>query len=141
MPPLPAWRREANTSSSSIAESDITEMPETPSLSRASSESGASAEHEELRAPPHAVDELGVLGDQKGDGPDAPGVELRVNDVTVEIIELKNRERGRAQASTVEVTVAVPELKLGQDEKGRRAPTRRGTLKRVWKKLTGGAKG
>ena len=52
-----------------------------------------------------------------------------MNDVTVEIIELA---KGPA---AVEVKVAaVP------DEARRKAPARQGTLKRVWRKLTGSTK-
>lgn len=154
-PPSPPFRREASASSSSIAssagsvassvaESDITEL-HTPSLSRASSDCGSvRSQHAPAPAsgsPRHDAFEH----DEKAAGEAAGGVELRVNDVTVEIIELREkRERGlRAQASTVELKVGVaPVTTAGRDEKARKAvPERRGTLKRVWKKLTGGAKG
>ena len=95
----------------------------TPSLSRASSESGGSAD--EVRTPPgHAGAEFGVLAAAK----DAPaGVELRVNDVTVEIIGLHEKERLRRAASAP----TPPAVEKAA------APERKGTIRRVWRRLTG----
>lgn len=146
VPPTPPFRREASVSSSSLASSTgslaDSDTPATPSLSRASSESGAS-EHE-VSTPP-AVDELGVVhhgldsAQTKGKEMRSPGVELRVNDVMVEIIELKERRDREAaadlRASDLKIDVEV--VKTGKTG----APERKGTLKRVWRKVVGSMRG
>lgn len=142
-PPRPAFRREASASSSSVASTASAESDgqTTPSLSRASSESGASVEEVHSPREPEQ-DEFGVLSPAAlGKESGSAGVELRVNDVTVEIIDLGEKtERVRTQG----VHVSGVDAKHG---KGAEAKTkkpvleRRGTLKRVWKKLTGGGKG
>lgn len=130
-PPAPAFRRDASASSASVASTASAEsdVQTTPSLSRASSESGGSADADEVRTPREPdVAEFGVLPPKDAS---PAGVELRVNDVTVEIIDLNEKaERVRAPAR---VAADAPAKNV---EKA--VPVRRGTLKRVWKKLTGG---
>ncbi|EKM56801.1 uncharacterized protein PHACADRAFT_254124 [Phanerochaete carnosa HHB-10118-sp] len=140
-PPRPAFFRKASSSSSSVASTASVESDEqtTPSLSRASSSSGASIE--EMRTPRVPdQDEFGALA-SNGAGKDkgTAGVELRVNDVTVEIIGLSEKtERVRTQ----EVRIGADAKPVKNAEKAKwPAPERRGTLKRMWKKLTGGGKG
>ncbi|KIP01734.1 hypothetical protein PHLGIDRAFT_123100, partial [Phlebiopsis gigantea 11061_1 CR5-6] len=83
-------------------------------------DSGVSLEGDCAPRTPGGADELGVVRAPK----DAPGgVELRVNDVTVEIIGMHEKERLRRAASA-------PAPK--QD-----TPERKGTIKRVWRRLTG----
>ena len=150
-PPEPPFRREASASTASIASSvgsADSDVPETPSLSlsRASSESGASVEKDVPRTPQDGcVDELGVIREGKSKMGGEGGVELRVNDVTVEIIGMREEKvrTGRTRrAGSVELTVEVKEQELlSKVEEKKRTPERKGTIKRVWKKLTGSVKG
>ncbi|GJE93643.1 hypothetical protein PsYK624_098030 [Phanerochaete sordida] len=134
-PPAPAFRRAASASSASVASTASAESDTqtTPSLSRASSESGGSAE--EVRTPRDAAQsEFGVLTPGAKEQGTA-GVELRVNDVTVEIIDIKDKaERVRAPPRAPADAPVSEKAKRG-------VPERRNTLKRVWRKLTGGGKG
>lgn len=140
-PPRPAFCRKASSSSSSVASTASVESDgqTTPSLSRASSESGASVEEvHSPRIPDQS--EFGVLAsDDAGKDKGTTGVELRVNDVTVEIIDLGEKTE---PVRTQEMRVGADTKTVKNAEKAKKpASERRGTLKRMWKKLTGGGKG
>lgn len=75
----------------------------------------------------------------KGKEMQSPGVELRVNDVMVEIIELKER-RDREAAADLRAADLKVDVEVVKTEKTG-APQRKGTLKRVWKKVVGSMRG
>ncbi|THH02004.1 hypothetical protein EW026_g794 [Hermanssonia centrifuga] len=154
-PPSPPFMRNGNASSSSLVTSST-------SGSIGSMEEGMSTPSLTSSTTRGSVDELGVLSDSasaataggmrrlKDHGMTATrGVELRVNDVTVEIIDMghQHHRRDSSQGSVRGVPNAAVHATEKQvvhgghkDAKSGKEPKRSGTLKRVWRKVTGGAK-
>jgi len=137
--PSPPFLRSTNSSASSLssaatvgADSDV---PETPSLSRSSS---VTDEEPKLRTPPGTLADRGSVGvvvPSPASGPKASRgtrasgeIELKVNDVTVEIID------HREQQSKKDVSVSGPPT---SKKDGDRKVERRGTLKKMWKRVIG----
>ncbi|PSS29805.1 hypothetical protein PHLCEN_2v2701 [Hermanssonia centrifuga] len=164
-PPSPPFMRNGNASSSSLVTSSTS-----GSIGTLVSSVGSIGSMEEGMSTPSltssttrgSVDELGVLSDSasaataggmsrlKDHGMAATrGVELRVNDVTVEIIDMghQHHRRDSSQGSVRGVPNAAvhatekPVVHGGhKDAKAGKEPKRSGTLKRMWRKVTGGAK-